>query len=367
MTDESLILLNPGPACTTDRVKQAMMRGDWCHREQEFSDLLQSIRTGLVDALNVGETHEAILVTGSGTSAMEMAVISAVRAGKTLLVVRNGVYGDRLAKIADVNGIDIQTIDLDWVQPVEPEMVRAALSANPDIDAVACVQHETTTGMVNPVGAVGAVVAGFDALFVVDAISATAIENEGHEQLGADIICGTANKGLHGIPGMSFILASDAAITRLQQVPVRSLYLNASTYLAGQRSGNVPFTPAVQVCFALDEAIKELAETGGVAVRQQVYRDRASLVRKGFDKLGLKILVDERYRANSISMLSLPDGVTYEPLHDELKNRGYVIYAGQGDLAKSYFRIATMGELPIPVLERFLGDLEDSIAKLRTA
>lgn len=365
MTDESLILLNPGPACTTPRVKQAMLRGDWCHRESEFTDLLQSIRTGLVDVLGIKDTHEAILVTGSGTSAMEMAVISAVREGKTILVVRNGVYGDRLTKIAQVNGIATQTIDLEWTQPVDPEDVRAALRANPDIDAVACVQHETTTGMINPVAAIGAVVAEFDALFVVDAISATAIENEGHEQLRADIICGTANKGLHGLPGMSFILASEAGITRLAEVPTRSLYLNAQTYLKGQREGNVPFTPAVQVCFALDEAIRELKDAGGVPARQQVYRDRAALVRGGFDKLGLEILVEEAHRSNSISMLHLPEGVTYAPLHDELKSRGYVIYAGQGDLAKSFFRISTMGELPMPTLEAFLGDLEESLAKLR--
>ena len=365
MTDESLILLNPGPACTTASVKQAMLRGDWCHRESEFTDLLQSIRSGLVDVLGVGDTHEAILVTGSGTSAMEMAVISSVREGRKVLVVRNGVYGDRLTKIAQVNGIEAQTIDLAWTEPVDPEAIRSALRANPDIDAVACVQHETTTGMVNPVAAIGAVVSEFDALFVVDAISATAIEDEGHEQIAADIICGTANKGLHGLPGMSFILASGAGITRLGEVPTRSLYLNAQTYLKVQREGNVPFTPAVQVCFALDQAIHELRDTGGVPARQQVYRDRAALVRTGFDKLGLDILVDEPHRSNSISMLHLPEGVTYPRLHDELKERGYVIYAGQGDLAKQFFRISTMGELPMPTLEAFLGDLEESLGTLR--
>jgi 2-aminoethylphosphonate-pyruvate transaminase len=368
MTETSvgpLVLLNPGPACTTDRVRGALGRGDWCHRESEFSDLLASIRAGLVRTLNVADTHEAIVITGSGTSAMEMAVISAVRADRALLVIRNGVYGDRLAKIAEVNGIKVHSISSEWTTPADPEAVRAALAANPDIDAVAVVQHETTTGMINPVGAIGAIAQEAGALMLVDAISATAIENEGHEDLNADIICGTANKGLHGLPGVSFILCSAKGIERLNEVPVRSLYLNAATYLTGQRKGDVPFTPAVQVCFALDEAIKELEEGGGVAARVAEYRQRAELVRAGFARLGLEILVEPAHRSNSISMIYLPEGIAYPELHDALKEDGFVIYAGQGDLAKTFFRISTMGHLPLPTLERFLVCLETAIAKIR--
>src|SRR5205085_7203349 len=118
------------------------------------------------------------------------------------------------------------------------------------------------------------------------------------------------------------------------------LYLNAATYLAGQRKGDVPFTPAVQVCFALDEAIKELEEGGGVAARVAEYRARAELVRAGFARLGLEILVEPAHRSNSISMIYLPEGITYTELHDALKEDGFVIYAGQGDLAKTFFRIS---------------------------
>ncbi|MEY9893292.1 2-aminoethylphosphonate-pyruvate transaminase [Catenulispora sp. MAP5-51] len=360
-----LVLLNPGPACTTDRVRAALGRGDWCHREPEFSELLASIRAGLTRVLNVGDTHEAIVVTGSGTSAMEMAVISAVRAGRSILVVRNGVYGDRLARIAEVNGITVHSVTGEWTEPADPEAVRAALAGHPDVDAVAVVQHETTTGMINPVGAIGRIAREAGVLMVVDAISATAIEDEGHEDLCADIICGTANKGLHGLPGISFILCSDKGIERLAEVPVRSLYLNANTYLTGQRKGDVPFTPAVQVCFALDEAIKELEERGGVAARVAEYKERAALVRAGLARLGLEVLIPEQHRSNSISMIYLPEGITYPELHDVLKDEGFVIYAGQGDLAKTFFRVSTMGELPLPTLERFLTALETSIAKIR--
>lgn len=119
------------------------------------------------------------------------------------------------------------------------------------------------------------------------------------------------------------------------------------------------------MCFALDEAIKELEERGGVAARVAEYKERAALVRAGLARLGLEVLIPEQHRSNSISMIYLPEGITYPELHDALKDEGFVIYAGQGDLAKTFFRVSTMGELPLPTLERFLTALETSIAKIR--
>jgi 2-aminoethylphosphonate-pyruvate transaminase len=335
-----------------------------CHREVEFSEVLHSIRNALPPALGVEGTHEAILVTGSGTSAMEMAVISAVREGRSILVVDNGVYGDRLAKIAKAHGIPTHVVTADWMTPVDPTEVERALAAHPDVDTVACVHHETTTGLINPIKAIGEIVGRTEACFVIDAISGTGIEDQDLGEVGADIICGTANKGLHGLPGMSFVLVSQKGIERLESVPARSLYLNAATYLNAQRKGDVPFTPAVQVCFAFDQAIKEYEAAGGFTARTAIYRERAALVRKGFENLGLRMPIEEPYRSNTVNLLYLPEGVTYDELHDALKEEGFVIYAGQGKLASEYFRVCTMGELTIPTLERFLIVLEQVIARL---
>lgn len=364
MSEEALVLLNPGPSCTSDRVRHALDRGDMCHREEEFTQVLWSIRNALPGALNV-PGHEAILVTGSGTSAMEMAVISSVREDREILVINNGVYGDRLRKIAESHRIPVTEVVGDWFTPIDVVEIEKALAANPKIDAIAAVHHETTTGVINPIKAIGDIAQKAGVLFVVDSISGTAIESQDLGEVAADIICGTANKGLHGLPGMSFILASQAAVYRLYEVPSRSLYLNAATYLDGQRRGNVPFTPAVQVCFAFDEAIKEYREAGGFEARAQLYRDRATLVRNGFEKLGLTMPVAEEYRSNTVNLLRLPEGVTYDTLHDELKKRGYVIYAGQGKLAEEYFRICTMGELSFDTLERLLVDLDEVLIALR--
>lgn len=366
MSDTPLVLLNPGPSCTSDRVRGALERGDMCHRESEFTEVLWSIRDRLPASLNV-PNHEAILITGSGTSGMEMAVISSVREGKGILVVNNGVYGDRLRKIAEAHKIAVTEIVGDWFTPISVAAIDEALASDPNIDAVAAVHHETTTGVINPIKAIGEVADRHGVLFVTDAISGTAIENQDLGDVKADIICGTANKGLHGLPGMSFILASPAAVERLYEVPVRSLYLNAATYLDGQRKGDVPFTPAVQICFAFDEAISEFIDNGGFEGRTKLYRERAAFVREGFARLGLTMPIAEEHRSNTVNLLGLPSGVTYDQLHDELKEAGFVIYAGQGKLAEEYFRICTMGEIAWADLERLITTLDEVLARLAPA
>ncbi|MEU8356202.1 aminotransferase class V-fold PLP-dependent enzyme [Nonomuraea sp. NPDC048882] len=363
MIDGALTLLTPGPAGTSKRVRDALLRGDLCHREPEFAELLERIRVTLPRCLHLGGTHETVLVTGSGTAAMEMALIGSVRRGRAALVVNNGVYGERLAQIARVHGITCHEVRNAWTRPVDPGAVRAALAEHDDIDAVACVHHETTTGLINPIEEIGAATASAgQALFVVDAISGTAIEEPDLARVSADVICGTANKGLHGVPGVSFVLLGARAVERVGEVPSRSLYLDAATHLASQRRGEVAFTPAVQACYALDAAIAEYEEAGGFAARTRLYRERAALVRGQFDRLGLPILVGEPFRSNSVTMLRLPRGVLYRALHDELKRRGYVVYAGQGHLSGEYFRICTMGEIPWHRLEELERSLADALA-----
>lgn len=332
--DEQMILLNPGPACTSQRVKDALLRGDLCHREPEFGELLARLRGSLARALCL-EAYEALLITGSGTSVMEMAVISSVREGRAILVAHNGVYGERLLKIARMNGLTAYSVTPDgdeltrWTTPIDPATVARTLEEHPDINAVACVHHETTTGLINPIEQIGALLRDRDTLFVVDTISGTGNEDQDLGEVGADLVCGTANKGLHSLPGISFLLCSPKGIERIQQAPARSLYLNAATYLAGQRGGDLPFTPAVQVCYALDEALQEYFKAGGFEARTALYRERAGLVRAGFERLGLKILVEPEWRSNAVTMLELPNGVSYDCLHDAIKSRGYVIYAGR--------------------------------------
>jgi len=171
-------------------------------------------------------------------------------------------------------------------------------------------------------------------------------------------VIGTANKGFHGLPGVSFVYVSPRGRERVAAVPARGVYLNLAAYLASQERGDVPFTPAVQVCYALDEALDELTERGGVAAHVADYAVRAALVREGAAALGLvEFLLPEVPRSNALTAFRLPQGLTYQELHDRLKEQGYIIYAGQGGLSGEMFRVATMGELSLGTLHNFVDAL----------
>jgi 2-aminoethylphosphonate-pyruvate transaminase len=367
MPTDPPLLLTPGPVTTTARVRAALLRGDLCHREPEFATLLAALRADLVSAFGIADTHEAVLLTGSGTAAMESALTSLVRPGRAALVVNNGVYGQRLVTIARSYGIPAHEVRSGWTVPADPTEVAAALRRHPDVDLVCCVQHETTTGLLNPVAAIGAAVAGDDACYLVDAISALGAEPPPPAEVGADVFCGTANKALHGQPGVSFLLLSAAARRRVAEVPARGLYLAVTTHLDQQRAGTVPFTPAVPACYALAEALAEFAEEGGYPARSATYRQRAGDLRAGLAPLGLAPLVAPAHRAASVTAFPVPAGIRYPDLHDELKRRGFVVYAGQGPLAGGVFRVAVMGALPAGAIGEFTATAADVLAALRTA
>ena len=359
------LLLTPGPVTTTPRVRAALLRGDLCHREPEFTALLGALRSGLVAALGLAASHEAVLLTGSGTAVMEAAVTSLVRPGRAALIVNNGVYGGRLVAIARAYGIRVHEVIAGWTEPVDPAAVAAVLRRHPDVDVVCCTQHETTTGLLNPVAEISAVVAGSEACFVVDGISALGAEQPPAGSIGADAICGTANKALHGQPGISFVLLSAAGRQRVTEVPPRGLYLALATYLETERAGLVPFTPAIPACYALHEALAEFTEEGGFAARSGSYARRARQLRAGLAEAGLEPLVAVAHRASSVTAFPVPSDLGYQELHDRLKRRGFVVYGAQGPLAGSVFRVAVMGALPDGSIGEFTDAVADVLAGVR--
>ncbi len=357
------VLLTPGPVNVSPRVRDALLRGDLCHREPEFSALLASVRARLVAAFAPAGTHTPVVLTGSGTAALEAAVTSSVSATGKMLVVRNGVYGDRIAAMARAARIPVVEVVAAWIERPAVEAVAERLAADPAIETVALVHHETTTGLLNPVAAVGRTVRDAGRLFLVDSISGLAGEAIDVDADGIDLCVGTANKSIQGLPGMSFVLVRATVVDRLQAYPARSVYLSLPTIHAAQAAGTVPFTAAVQVAYAFDEALAELLEEG-VANRVARYRRAAEHLRRGFAGMGLGFVLPAELRANALTSLWLPPGMPYVHLHDALKTRGFVIYAGQGHLEPEMFRVANMGHLTRTDFDRFLDALR---VVLRTA
>ena len=351
------ILLNPGPVNVSPRVQQALLRGDLCHREEEFSALLVAVRAKLLQAF-APRGYTPVVLSGSGTLAVEAMVSSALPEGRKLLVINNGVYGERILHMAEAHRIPAVELRYGWTERPDLAQIEDTLRNDLAIAAVALVHHETTTGLLNPVAEVGALTRRAGRLFLLDAVSALGGEDLDLARDGVDLCACTANKCVQGLPGVAFVLVRTEAMAAMQQVPRRSLYLHLPLHWEAQERRSIPFTPSVQAWYALDAALDELLEET-VAGRVRRYRAASQLLREGFARLGLKALLPSLYQANSLTALLLPDGVTYYRLHDDLKARGFVIYEGQGKLQSSIFRVANMGHLTLNDFRQFLQALEE--------
>jgi 2-aminoethylphosphonate-pyruvate transaminase len=355
-----MILLNPGPVNVSERVRQALLRPDVCHRESEFTELLHGIQAKLLKlfAPRAEAEYAAVVLTGSGTAAVESAVMSALPDGKRMLVLNNGVYGERISQMVGLARLGVSELKYDWTARPDPERLRLALREHPEAHAVGMVHHETTTGLINPVKEIADVIGSQNRVFILDAVSALA--GEPLDIVGSSIymVAGTAGKCLQGFPGVSFVLVRKEFLERMRAYPIRSIYLHITQYVDDDGRGTIPFTPAVQVYYAFDEALNELMEEG-VAKRIQRYKKSATLIRDHMAKLCVKPVLTPDKQSNTITAYHLPEGVTYQSLHDRLKEQGYVIYAGQGQLESKIFRVANMGALTEAQLVGFLDAFEE--------
>ncbi|MFB3071674.1 MAG: alanine--glyoxylate aminotransferase family protein [Nitrospirales bacterium] len=350
-----MILLNPGPVNVSDRVRKALAIPDMCHRESECGELIQNVRQKLLQAFVPGAESEytAILLTGSGTAAVEAAVLSCIPMAKRVLTINNGMYGQRISDIVTSQRLGIPEIKLDWDTVPDLEKIRTVLKLHREVQTVAIVHHETTVGLINPVNEIAKMVDDMNRVCVVDSVSGLGGESLDIAGSHMYVVAGTAGKCIQGFPGASFVLIRTGFIERIAKYPKRSMYLNLSRYFEAQEQGSVPFTPAIQVYAALDEALSELLEEG-VQNRIQRYARSAALIREGLGALGIKAVLPSERQSNSLTAFYLPEGLIYQDLHDRLKARGYVIYAGQGHLSDKIFRVANMGALTQADFEGFV-------------
>lgn len=356
------VLLNPGPAVVSDRVHRAVGGPDLCHREPEYSEILDRIRHKLLEVAGVPDDWALVMLAGSGTAALEAMTGAATRPGRKLLVCKNGIYGERVETIARRLGIPVALVEASDLEPIAPDAVAAALDADPEIDAVAVIHHETTTGLLNPVREIAALAQARGAPVLVDAISSLGVEELDLAGAGIDFVASTSNKCLHGLPGAAFILVSPRGQERIAQVPPRSLYFDLGNYLKAQAKRTVPFTPSIPALYGLEAALNELADEG-LANRKALYQARVDYLDDTFARLGLEPRVASPHRSRSVRSLPLPDGIAYDTLHDRLKEEGYIIYAGLGDAAQTTFRVCALGALTVEALQGFTTAFERVLAQ----
>ncbi len=355
------ILLNPGPVTLTERVRGALSRSDWCHREPEFAELTTSILASLERVYPCDAPMRAVLLTGSGTAAVEAMLATLAPADAPVLVAANGVYGERMAAMLRAQGREVVMVSSPWEVGIDLGEIDRRLGEVDGIRTVVTVQHETTTGRLNDLASLAEICRRHGCRILLDGVSSFGAEPIDFDEWPVDAVAATANKCLHGAPGLSFVLARQDVLEGITGT-VGSVYLDLRRYYETQRAtGFSPFTQAVHVAFALREALAEFHEEGGQKARLARYRVVAARVRDVLADLGVPPILDQADCSAVLRAYELPDAFGYEALHDAMKSRGFVIYAGQGRLRSGVFRIAHMGLIRDEDLDRLERALRDTL------
>lgn len=364
-----MILLNPGPANTTETVKRAMTRPDICPREREFGDVMERVRDQITQVVSTSSAFTSVLFGGSGTAAVEAALASAVPTNGRLLVIDNGSYGTRMGDIAAAYGMrhDVERFGVGGFPDVDRigERLAQAQAANDGYTQLAVVHHETSTGMLNPVEAIGALCRKHGVEMIVDAMSSYAGIAIDLEQLGATFLVSSSNKCIQGMAGLGFVIARRDRIEAMKPVPGRSYYLcMASQHRFFEQQRQMQFTPPVQVVYALEQALAEYFAEGGPA-RHARYVANWEALDGGMRKLGFRRLLPEAILSRILTAYIEPDHREYnfDLMHDRLYAAGFTIYPGKG-ASRATFRLANMGAVTPDDMRAFVTAMAGTLSAM---
>jgi len=354
------ILLNPGPATTTDSVKMAMVVPDICPREQDFVNIMSEVMAGLLRVVGADEEYDCVIFAGSGTAIMDSVINSVVPLQGKLLIINNGAYGERIVNIAAAYNIEYVELEFPWTEQPELSLIEETLKRDISITHIALVHHETTTGLLNPLKDIGAISHAFGKSLICDAISSFAGIPINIGENNIDYLMSTSNKCIQGMAGCSFAICKNSEIIKSQNIPKRSFYLNLyNQHKYFQKQGEMQFTPPVQVMYALKQAISEYFEEGGTE-RYKRYCKNWDILTEGLTRMGFDLLLGKELQSKLLVTVIEPEHEKYNfyLMHDLLYKRSFTIYPGKiGNF--NTFRIAVMGAIDSQDIKRFLNALRE--------
>ena len=367
--DTQYLLLTPGPLTTTRTVRESMMQ-EYSTWDVDYNGIVQSIRTRLVelatgDAANP-DTHTAVLMPGSGTFTVESVVGSVIPSDGKLLVLNNGAYGARITTIARMLKVEAVELGQAEIEPTDLGQVEQMLAGDPEITHVAMVHCETTTGMLNPVEAVGEIVRRLGRVFILDAMSSFGGIPMSMELTGAHYLISSANKCIQGVPGFGFVVA-DRAMLEATEGWSRSHSLDLFDQWREMETngGKWRFTSPTHVVSAFARALDELKDEGGIEARHTRYVANQKTMVKGMRALGFRTLLGDDLQSPIITSFYYPDSAEFEfqKFYDALKSRGFVIYPGKVSHAQC-FRIGSIGDVQPEDMTGLVGRISEVIDEL---
>jgi len=349
------VLLNPGPATTSDAVKYAQVVQDICPREQEFVDIMDEIRKELVKVVHGDPAkYTAVIFTGSGTIIQDVCINSLVPKNKKICIVNNGAYSARMAEIADSYHISCVNLEFPTTGLPDLNVVRETLEKDKDIAVVATVHHETGTGVLNPIREIGKIAHDNDCVFVVDTISTYALLPINIEEENIDFLMSSAQKGLGGMTGVSWLVGNIEEIEKSKDYPKKSYYCNLyMQYDFFKRVGEMHFTPPVQTIYALRQAITEYWEEGEQARWERITKCWEA-IHKGIEEIGLESVIDKGIQGHLVVTIKAPENGKFDffKLHDYCYERGFTIYPGKMFGLKT-FRLCNLGQITYRDIDDF--------------
>lgn len=362
-------LFTPGPLTTSLAVKQAMLH-DLGSRDHHFIETVQRLRDRLLALAHTSQTdgYEAVLMQGSGTFGLEAVVSSTIAPDGRLLLLINGAYGERVLHMAQRLGINTAVLRFAEDTPPDPEQVARLLEQGGTITHVGMVHCETTTGILNPLHEIGAVVKEAGRYYFVDAMSSFGAIDTNVAAAGIDFLVTSANKCLEGVPGFSIILAKrDALLATEGHARTLSLDLHAQ-WRGLEKNGQFRFTPPTHTMLALHEALDALDAEEGVLGRGERYATNHSVLMRGMHDLGFTSFLPEALQSYIITSFYYPQdpAFSFSDFYDRLNEKGFVIYPGKLTQADC-FRIGSIGQLFPSDMEALLEAIAETLAEMGIA
>jgi aspartate aminotransferase-like enzyme len=341
----------PGPTALPPSVREAGARQMINHRGPEFAAMLGRILAGMKPYF--GTSSDIVMITTAGTGGLEAAVVNVLSPGDRVLGVSIGSFGDRFAKIARVYGADVTKIEVDWGQAADPAALRAELERSTDYKAVLLTHNETSTGVMNPIPELAAVVREVapDALILVDTVSSLGAVPFQMDAWGVDLVVTGSQKAWMAAPGLAMIAASERAWVAMETATMPRVYLDLRAHRESHATGQTPFTPAIAAVYQVDEGIRLMAAEGAASIFAR-HEACAAATRAGLVALGFELFADQRHASKTVTAAVVPADLDWKAFNGEIKRRGVVLAGGQGKLTGKIFRVGHLGSV---TLEEILG------------
>jgi 2-aminoethylphosphonate-pyruvate transaminase len=339
------LLLTPGPLTTGKRVKEVMVH-DWGSRDAAFLAINAEVLARLPEIVNGAGDYVTVPMQGSGTFAVEAMLTTFVPPGGTVLLLINGAYGQRARKILGIARREMIVHETPEDTPPDLAKVEAILEATPSITHIFTIHCETTSGILNPIAAIGALAQKYHKSYLIDSMSAFGALALDASAIKPDAIAASSNKCIEGVPGLGFVIARRAALEKTSgnaTTLVLDLYDQWKTF---EKTGQYRFTPPIHVIVSFHQALTEFFAEGGQVGRHKRYAENCRVLIEGMRALGFQPLLGDNLQAPIIVTFRMPADpkFQFQEFYDRLKERGYVIYPGKLTVADS-FRIGCIGRL----------------------